>query len=174
MREVAHRGGREVVQPVPSLASSPLLVTTDPEVTAGDCRLGRVVWGYTCHHPRVKPPRTADGDHFRFRAGRPILDFCSTQLWRHRDPVERLRLPRDVAGWLAEGWPVPQAPAVTKDELSRAKALREAAYHLFHTHLADEALPAADLDIVNTSAAQPSPAPGPLRECAAPDAPSCF
>ncbi len=56
------------------------------------------------------------------------MDFCSTQLWRHGEPVEQLRLPRDVARWLTEAGLYSQVPVVTEGEFSLAGTLREAIY----------------------------------------------
>jgi predicted RNA-binding Zn ribbon-like protein len=107
----------------------------------------------------VSPPRTADGDAFRFRAGRPSLDFCATLLWRHRGPVEQLRQPQDLACWLSEAGLCDRQAVATQDDLTQARSLREAAYRLFQAHLGDEPLLAADIATVNTAARRPGPAP---------------
>jgi predicted RNA-binding Zn ribbon-like protein len=105
------------------------------------------------------PPRTADGSTFRFRAGRPSLDLCSTLLWRHLAPVEQLRHPDDLSRWLVAAKLAPTPPAVSDEELTRARSLREDAYHLFHAQLADDPLPAGQIGTVNAAAANPDRAP---------------
>lgn len=104
-------------------------------------------------------PRTADGDAFRFRAGRPSLDLCSTLLWRYRDPAEQLRQPGDLARWLAEAGLCPRPPAATADDLTLARSLREAVYRLFQAHLHGRPLAAADVAAVNAAARHPGPVP---------------
>jgi acetyl-CoA acetyltransferase len=70
-------------------------------------------------------PRTADRDRFRFRAGRPSLDLCSTLLWRHLSPIELLHEPGDVARWLREAGLSGDADVANSADLERARALRE-------------------------------------------------
>jgi predicted RNA-binding Zn ribbon-like protein len=102
-------------------------------------------------------PRTADGQGFRFRAGRVSLDFCSTLLWRHTGPVEQLASPAGLSAWIAEAGLTPAK--VTDTQLRQAVQLRESLYRLFTAHLARHAVSAADRGRVNAAAAQPSPAP---------------
>lgn len=124
--------------------------------------------------------RTADGDAFRFRAGRLSLDFCSTLLWRHREPVEQLRRPNDLVRWLEEAGVAPCPAAATEEDLARARALREAVYRLVRSRLSGgprraapggdggpggaqdglgPPLPAEDVATVNAAALRPVPAP---------------
>jgi predicted RNA-binding Zn ribbon-like protein len=102
-------------------------------------------------------PRTGDGQGFRFRAGRVSLDFCSTLLWRHTDPVEQLVSPARLSAWIAEAGLTPAK--VTDAQLRQAVQLRESLYRLFTAHLARHAVSTADRGRVNAAAAQPSPAP---------------
>jgi predicted RNA-binding Zn ribbon-like protein len=104
-------------------------------------------------------PRTADGDAFRFRAGRSSLDLCSTLLWRHGQQRELLTQPADLTRWFAQAGLCATPVAVTGDDLALAHGLREAVYRLITARLRDAELPAADVDTVNTAAAHPERAP---------------
>jgi predicted RNA-binding Zn ribbon-like protein len=109
--------------------------------------------------PELRPPRTADGDAFRFRSGRLSLDLCSTLLWRYRAPVEQLRVPHDFARWLREAGVEP-APATVRDrDLHRARELREAIYGLAHDLLAGRVLAEPHVATINALAAPPDPVP---------------
>jgi predicted RNA-binding Zn ribbon-like protein len=105
----------------------------------------------------AKPPRTADEDRFRFRAGRPSLDLCSTVLWRHVSPVELLQHPDDMARWLAEAGLWPRPHPVGDADVRRLRALREALYRLFLARIRGEKLP--DARVVNRCARHPGPTP---------------
>ena len=100
----------------------------------------------------ASPSRTADGDAFRFRAGRPSLDFCATLLWRYHGPVEQLRRPQDLARWLSEAGLCDRRAIATEDDLTQARSLREAAYRLFQAHRRDEPLLAPDIATINATA----------------------
>jgi predicted RNA-binding Zn ribbon-like protein len=105
------------------------------------------------------PVRTADGDAFRFRAGRLSLDFCSTLLWRHCAPSEQLRSPADLGRWLEEAGLRP-APTSTGEEDHRiALELREAIYAMVHAHLEGKRFTSAQVAIVNAVAAHATPMP---------------
>ena len=104
-------------------------------------------------------PRTADGDAFRFRAGRPSLDLCSTLLWRHRTPTELLRRPGDLARWLVEAGLASAHPRVTEADLARAGSLREASYRLLLARALGTELPADAVAKVNVSASRPGRVP---------------
>jgi predicted RNA-binding Zn ribbon-like protein len=106
-----------------------------------------------------RPPQTADGDAFRFRAGRLSLDLCSTLLWRYQAPSELLQAPADLARWLnAAG--VRPAPATVSDEaLHIARLLRESVYALAHDRLGGRALAQAHVATINAVAARPDPVP---------------
>jgi predicted RNA-binding Zn ribbon-like protein len=107
----------------------------------------------------LRPPRTADGEAFRFRSGRLSLDLCSTLLWRHRAPTEQLRVPRDLAQWLREAGVRPPPGAVRYEDLHRARELREAIYGLVHDRLAGRALARSHVATLNALAARPDAAP---------------
>ena len=107
----------------------------------------------------LRPPRTADGEAFRFRSGRLSLDLCSTLLWRHRAPTEQLRVPRDLAQWLREAGVRPPLRAVRDEDLHRARELREAIYGLVHDRLAGRALARSHVATLNALAARPDAAP---------------
>jgi predicted RNA-binding Zn ribbon-like protein len=106
-----------------------------------------------------RPPQTADGELFRFRAGRLSLDLCSTLLWRYRTPSELLQTPADLARWLNEAGVRP-APATVSDEaLHTARLLRESIYALAHDCLGGRTLAQAHVATINAVAARPDPVP---------------
>ena len=105
------------------------------------------------------PPRTADGERFRFRAGRPSLDLCSTLLWRSVAPIEQLREPSDLSRWLLEAGLVSAPCDATGAELELARSLREALYGLFRARLNGAGFGDADLAAVNGCAAHPDRIP---------------
>jgi predicted RNA-binding Zn ribbon-like protein len=110
--------------------------------------------------------RTADGDAFRFRAGRISLDLCSTLLWRRTRPVEQLRSPADLARWRYEAG-LGQAPhPPTEADVAEARRLREAIYGLLSAHIRGAQLPARDVATVNAAARHPCriPSLGPWGE----------
>ena len=106
-----------------------------------------------------RPPRTADGDAFRFRAGRPCLDLCSTLLWRYRAPTELLRAPADLARWIDEAGVRPAPATVSEEALHAARRLRESIYALVHDRLGGRTLAQEHVAIVNAAAARPDPVP---------------
>jgi predicted RNA-binding Zn ribbon-like protein len=108
-------------------------------------------------HPA--PARTADGDAFRFRAGRLSLDLCSTLLWRHRAPSEQLRSPADLGRWLEEAGLRPAPTSTGEDDLRAALELREAVYAMVHAHLEGKRFTSAQVAIVNAAAAHATPTP---------------
>ena len=103
--------------------------------------------------------RTADGDAFRFRAGRWSLDLCSTLLWRYRTPTEQLRTPADLGRWLSEAGLRPAPSSSDADDLRIALVLREAIYGMVHAHLNGTPFAPAQIAIVNAAAAHPGPVP---------------
>jgi predicted RNA-binding Zn ribbon-like protein len=109
--------------------------------------------------PAPRPPRTADGDAFRFRAGRLSLDLCSTLLWRYRAPSEQLRVPDDLVRWLRAAGVQPVPRAVHDRDLDQARELREAIYGLVHDRLAGRALAERHVATINALAAHPDPVP---------------
>lgn len=104
-------------------------------------------------------PRTADGDAFRFRAGRVSLDLCSTVLWRHVQPVEQLRSPADLARWLSEAGLGHSRHAPTGADLADARRLREAIYRLASAGIRGDLLPPRDVAAVNAAARHPCRTP---------------
>lgn len=114
------------------------------------------------------PPRTADGDGFRFRAGRISLDMCATVLWRRTRPVEQLRSPADLARWRSEAGLGESPSALTAADLARARGLREAIYRLVTARIGGTRLPAGDVATVNAAArhAARTPRLGPRGELA--------
>jgi predicted RNA-binding Zn ribbon-like protein len=111
-----------------------------------------------------RPPRTADGDAFRFRAGRLSLDLCSTLLWRHVAPTEQLREPADLARWFQESGVRPVPTTVQAGDLDAARALREAIYALAHDRIAGRPLSRASVATLNALAANPDPAPAVMAD----------
>jgi predicted RNA-binding Zn ribbon-like protein len=104
-------------------------------------------------------PRTADGDAFRFRAGRVSLDLCSTLLWRHVQPVEQLRSPADLARWRSEAGLGHSRHVLTEADLAEARKLREAIYRLVTARIRGARLPARDVAAVNAAARRPGRTP---------------
>jgi predicted RNA-binding Zn ribbon-like protein len=100
-------------------------------------------------------PRTADGDAFRFRAGRVSLDLCSTVLWRHVQPVEQLRSPADLARWRSEAGLGHSRHALTEADLAEARRLREGIYRLVTARISGAPLRARDVAVVNAAVRYP-------------------
>src|SRR5213080_1250253 len=94
------------------------------------------------------PPRTADGDGFRFRARRVSLDLCATVLWRRIRPTEQLHSPADLARWRSDAGLGASEPALTAADLADARNLREAIYRLVTARIGGARLPARDVAIV--------------------------
>jgi predicted RNA-binding Zn ribbon-like protein len=111
-------------------------------------------------------PRTADGDAFRFRAGRASLDLCSTVLWRFSQPVEQLRTPADLARWRSEAGLGHSRHTLTEADLIDARGLREAIYRVVSARICGDRLPARDVAAVNAAARHPARTPrlGPQGE----------
>jgi predicted RNA-binding Zn ribbon-like protein len=105
------------------------------------------------------PPRTADGQAFRFRADRLCLDLCSTLLWRHRAAEELLLVPDDLARWIHEAGLRPVPAVVEPAALRDAIDLREAVYRAAHARMRREPAAAADRATINRLAAAPVAAP---------------
>jgi predicted RNA-binding Zn ribbon-like protein len=106
-----------------------------------------------------RPRHTADGQAFRFRAGRASLDLCATLLWRHRAPVEQLGQPEDVSRWLMAAGLCEAPVAAGERDLTRLRSLREAIYRLVHAAMAGDQPAEADTRVVNAAAARPGRAP---------------
>jgi predicted RNA-binding Zn ribbon-like protein len=104
-------------------------------------------------------PRTADGDAFRFRAGRISLDLCSTVLWRHVQPTEQLRSPADLARWRSEAGLGQSRDPLTEVDLAEARRLREGIYRLVTARIRGARPPARDVAAVNAAARRPCRTP---------------
>jgi predicted RNA-binding Zn ribbon-like protein len=111
-------------------------------------------------------PRTADGDAFRFRAGRVSLDLCSTVLWRLVRPVEQLCSPADLARWRSEAGLGDSRHSLTEADLAEARRLREGIYRLVSARIRGARLPARDVAALNAAARRPCRTPrlSPLGE----------
>lgn len=112
---------------------------------------------------------------FRQGAGRPSLDFVRTLRWRGT-PLATEELPDDAAlhAWIAQCAPCdptgnPGDGAVTDAGAAEARQVREAIHTLLTTAVrktggmegagASRAWPADALDLVNATAARPTPSP---------------
>lgn len=72
-----------------------------------------------------------DRDGFRFRGGANAIDLPATlQARLSPAPRELLGTPADLARWLVSAGLAPSAPIATPEDLSTARALREAIYVL--------------------------------------------
>jgi len=107
----------------------------------------------------VCPLLTEERDGFSFRSGHPALDLTSTVTGRLRsNPRDLLATPECLDRWLRAAGAAPEADAGGED-LRTARSLREALYRLARARLQGEALPPADLELVNRLAAEPEPVP---------------
>jgi predicted RNA-binding Zn ribbon-like protein len=113
----------------------------------------------------MEPPRTADGDAFRFRSGRLSLDLCSTLLWRYVAPIEQLQEPADLVRWLREAGVRPLPSTLQTDDLDAARELRESIYVLTHDRIAGRRLSPAPVATLNALAAESDPAPALTADC---------
>lgn len=96
---------------------------------------------------------------FRWLGGHRVLDFTATVGQRWRSGFERLRVPADLARWLAEAGLVEVAPQVNESQLSGARLLREALYGAA-TMVRTGRFPfSADLEEVNRRAERSRPGP---------------
>ncbi len=92
---------------------------------------------------------------FRFRGGRPCLDFVATVVGRYRDPVDQLATAAEVGRWLQEAGLVLDVPDVRMSDIIAVHELREAIYRLIHPET--RATPAAeDIRAVNHFASHES------------------
>ncbi|WP_329342365.1 ABATE domain-containing protein [Streptomyces sp. NBC_00663] len=98
---------------------------------------------------------------FPFIGGRPCLNFIATLGKRHATPKERLPDTDALARWLSQaelaagGEPV----RVTARDLADARLLREALHRFVRAAMAGRAPEAADVELINTTAARPDLAP---------------
>jgi predicted RNA-binding Zn ribbon-like protein len=95
---------------------------------------------------------------FRFVSGHPALDFAATLSDRHRDRVERLRVPGDLDRWLRAAG-MRTAAAATARDLGDARELREAIYRLARSVLSERAPHDRDVAELNAWARRPPLAP---------------
>ncbi|VFA99106.1 CGNR zinc finger domain-containing protein [Nocardia cyriacigeorgica] len=93
------------------------------------------------------------GGSFRFDAGAVCLDFAHTGGEGEYAKFESLHEPADLAQWLAEPplSALPTAP-VTADELTEAKALRQAIWVVAHARADGRPLPADAVAVINRAA----------------------
>lgn len=101
--------------------------------------------------PRTAPRGTLD---FRF-GGRLSLDLVWTLAQRSWAPAELLVTPQALGRWLVAAGLVDQPPAVAVDLLGQARVLREAIYSAARARIAQTALPADDVAVINQQARQP-------------------
>lgn len=78
---------------------------------------------------------------------------------RSQQAVDRWRDEDDLARWCVEAALLDQAPAVTAEELKRAREFREALYRLVQACRDDRIPERRDVDTLNAWAARPPPAP---------------
>jgi predicted RNA-binding Zn ribbon-like protein len=93
----------------------------------------------------------------QFRAGRACLDLTATVGERWLRPRERLRTPQDLAGWFVAAGLADQPPAVSRQDLARARTLREAVYRTVARRLAGQRPGPGDLAVINHWAGRPPP-----------------
>jgi len=97
---------------------------------------------------------------FTFFAGHPALDLCATLTGRLKpQPQDLLVQPQDLAQWLVAAGVAAAAPAVGRDDVERARVLRECVYALALARTQDERLPAAPRRALNGIAAGKSAVP---------------
>jgi predicted RNA-binding Zn ribbon-like protein len=97
-------------------------------------------------------PRGALG--FRF-GGRLSLDLVWTLAQRSWAPAELLATPHALARWLAAAGLADQPPAIPPEVLGQARLLREAIHGAARARMAQTALPAQDVAVINQQARQP-------------------
>jgi len=98
--------------------------------------------------------RDARGVSFRFDAGAVCLDFAHTGGEGRYAVLETLHEPADLSEWLSQP-PLAAVPTVpvTIQELTAAKALRQAIWDAAHAQAARRPLPAGAVATINRSAA---------------------
>ncbi|MFC8343094.1 CGNR zinc finger domain-containing protein [Streptomyces sp. NPDC057280] len=98
---------------------------------------------------------------FPFIGGRPCLNFVATLGKRHATPKERLPDPAALARWLtqAELAAGEEPVRVSARDLADARLLREAVHRFVRAAMAGETPDAADVELINTTAARPDLAP---------------
>jgi predicted RNA-binding Zn ribbon-like protein len=108
----------------------------------------------------AEKPKGELRDGFKFRSGRLALDLPATLAARLRpEPRDLLATPRDLGRWLAAAGLAPRILEPTEEELSQARALREALYRLALACARGQSFAAKDRSLLNRWAAEPPPAP---------------
>ena len=98
-------------------------------------------------------------DGFRFRGGHAALDFAATLAARMKpSPRELLTFPADLDRWLVAAGLASQLPS-TADDLSDARALREAIYSLSIAVIAGTPMLSDAVSTLNRIAQAPSAVP---------------
>jgi predicted RNA-binding Zn ribbon-like protein len=109
---------------------------------------------------------------FRFGLGHVTLDFLATLGGRAGSRIERLAAPRDLSRWIDEAG-IAAAPRASREQLDRARELREAIRRVLDCAREGGHPSASDLRLVNEWARRPVAAPqiGPgfARVSAGPD-----
>lgn len=96
---------------------------------------------------------------FRFRSGRPCLDFIATVGDREHMSFDRWRNAEDFGRWCVEAGLLASPIDIGSDEIANARLLREALYRLLTAGLAHETPDPADLRLVNAEARKPDLVP---------------
>ena len=105
-------------------------------------------------------PQPEERDGFKFRSGRLALDLPATLAFRLKaEPKDLLTNPEDLVRWLVASGLVPDHVAGTEADLTAARELREALYHLAWACIHNEPFETNDLAVVNRWAAEPPPIP---------------
>jgi predicted RNA-binding Zn ribbon-like protein len=111
---------------------------------------------------KMRPPALATSelrDGFRFRGGHAALDFAATLAARVKpSPRELLATPADLDRWLAAAGLASRLPS-TAEDLSSARALREAIYSLSTAMIADTPMLPDAVATLNRIAQAPSAVP---------------
>jgi predicted RNA-binding Zn ribbon-like protein len=102
--------------------------------------------------------QSEDRDGFRFRGGSNVIDLPATlQARLSPAPRELLATPEDLGRWLLSAGIASDRPVVTADDLSAARALREAIYVLAGRRGGSGVRAARD--VLNALAANPAAVP---------------
>jgi predicted RNA-binding Zn ribbon-like protein len=99
-------------------------------------------------------------DGFKLRGGHLALDLAATLTQRRREqPRDLLAAPDDLSRWLVAAGLSPRRVAVSEEELTGARELREALYRLAVGRVDAAEVRAVDVALVNRWAAEPPPVP---------------
>ena len=94
---------------------------------------------------------------FDFISDRPVLDFVATVAERGTTHVDRLRDVKGLARWVAESGMVHNPVPLSRDDLERAKTVREAMFRLICAAIDGTPVLTADRQLVNLAAEHPRP-----------------